>query len=209
MNRVMKNKRISAIDITDSGDEVLIASYYVNESGKTVSEITALPTATSDSRLIFTVEDAAIYECRYLDNGGFVLICSDALRFYSSDGKQTDVISYTESGVTRYVSDREGVLLVGTDKSDPTKSKLSFYGSDGGFKGEISVDADFADVTKDKDSALVLYDDRLSRVGLGFCEQYSVKESLPPLKVIAGSNSVFVCTEGVAYISQKEKEGES
>ena len=152
------------------------------------------------------MEDTAVYKCCYLDNGGFVLICSDSLRFYSSEGKQTALISYNESGVTRYVSDRDGVLLVCADQSDPTKSKLSFYGSDASFKGGISVDSDFADITKDGESAFVLYEDRLLRVGLTFSEQYTVKESLPPLKVVAGSNSVFVCTEGVAYISQKEGE---
>lgn len=207
MNRVMKNKRISAVDLTDAGDEVLIAAYYTDQSGRTVSEITVLPTATSESRLLFTVEDAMVYSCSFLEDGSFMLVCSDGVRFYGADGKSVATVTYNEGEAARYLTDRGGLLLVGSDPENSAGCILSFYGKDGALVGEISADSRFIDIVKDGGGAYLLYADRIERVSADSSDKvlYAVRDTLIPVKLTSNGERLFVCTEGMAYIPEKEE----
>ena len=205
MNRVMKNKHISSIALTDSGDEILICSYFVDENGQSVSEITVLPTSSDQSRLLFTLRDTAVYGCSYFEDGSFVLLCRDGLKFYSREGKHTLDLTYNDTSAVRHTVTDTGVLLVLENKNDPSKCTVVRTDSTGKSVSRYEFDTGILDLAFDKDTLYLLYSDRAVRVkGEEKPVQVPIDKGRRAIAFASGSGAPYVCTRTVAYIPEWE-----
>ena len=211
MNRILKNKYISAIDLTDSGDEIIICAYAVNEQGGIVSEITLLPTSANESRLVFTIDSAMVYECRYLENGGFLLVCSDGVRFYDSGGKEVSTLTYNGERVNKYITGRKGALLVLSREDSPDSIRVLCYGADASVKRSLTFEGNVIGVYRQGDYVYALYSDRLLRTSLetGEWQTHNVERGRVAIALAQWRDGVYVCTAGMAYLPEWKDADES
>ncbi len=204
INRIMKNKSISAMDLNDDGSELLVCSYYIDDLGRNMTELTILPTRSNESKLNLSLEDTAVYSCSYLEGGGFVLVCAEGLRFYNSDGNLINRFAYNGMNVIKYMIGDSGAAVIYLREYDDSACFVEQFDAKGNslFKNEAS--SDIKDAILSKDSVYLLYGDKLVITNSKGSSQISVAASPEPVKVICTEKDIFVCTTTSAIILKSE-----
>ncbi len=112
MNRIQKNKYIAAVDLSEDGKNLLIASYSVGERG-IVTEIMAIAVNSDTPTLLFTVEGVLPWDITWMEDGRFVLICDEGVKFYDAKGKLSTEYGFSDKNVIEYkVSSSAGRIAV-------------------------------------------------------------------------------------------------
>ena len=104
MNKIQKNKYVASVDLSDDGETLLIASYYVGKNG-ICTELMVLSIYSDTPSLLTTVEGTLPLEATWISEEQFVLVCDRGVKFYERNGKlyneydisQINVIEYTVS----------------------------------------------------------------------------------------------------------------
>lgn len=199
MNSIMKNKSISAMDLSADGSELLVCAYYTDERGRDMTELTLLPTSANEIRLTLTIEDTVVYSCSYFESG-FVLICGNSLRFYDSDGNLAKIYSYNNTGINKYVTGKNGVSLVSVNGNDNSLCSIEMLDTKGDTIFSVNVPSDYEDILMQDDFVYLLYRDKLVRVNVSGISEKELETPLAPIKLIFTDQDLFVCTATTAVI---------
>ncbi len=198
INSIMKNKNISAMDITSDGGELLVCSYYIDELGRDMTELTALPTLTNESRFTLTLEDTVVYSCSYLEDGKFVLVCKNELRFYDSDGNLVKIYSYNSTNINKYMTSESGVTLISHEGSNASYLNAIKLDMEGNVVFDIRLPSDFVDILDGGDYVYFLYKNRLIRANKEGQSELALTLPTSPQRVVCTDKDVFVCTSTTA-----------
>lgn len=201
INRVFKNRTVSSLAVTDDGSEVLICAYGSETNGSVTAEITALPTATKDSRLHFTVDGIIPYECGYLENGGFYIISSDGIRIYEKDGKEKSIYSFNETAPDKYMANSRGFALIYSDRNDSGRVRCLLLDEDGKVKLQRDAGYDLVSSALDGGYLYLLYSDRLVRISSDSASEFVFSSPVSVCDVCAAGD-VFVCTSTSVIIPE-------
>ncbi len=206
MNKIMKNKNVSAMALSSSGDELLLCTSQVDAYGRVQSEITLLPTSTDQNRLQFTLENTSVYSCAYLKDGAFVLMCADGMRFYDSEGGLSNAVLYSGFDAELFRVCDDTVLLCTKSESDRSESALTLYDSRGRKIFTTDIKSSQRDIACFDDGIYVLYGDDLIKYDLqGNTSLHKIKRARRALCLAFNENGLYVCTEGAAYIPKFDK----
>ncbi len=131
MNKIQKNKYIASVDLADDGKTLLIASYYVGDSG-VCTELMVLAIDSDTPKLLMTVDGTMPWEAAWLDEDSFVLVCDKGVKFYDQNGKNYDEYGFSAKNVIEYTVDSRTsrVAILFRDGNDTTASRLCVIDSD-------------------------------------------------------------------------------
>ena len=203
INRVFKNRAVSSLAVTDDGSEVLICAYGAESSGNVSAEITALPTATKESRLHFTVDGIIPYDCGYFENGGFYIISSDGIRIYKKDGTEKASYSFDGAMPVKYMADSCGFALLFSDKNESGRLRCVMLDADGRVTLERDAGYDLVSSALDGEYLYLLYSDRLVRLSSKRISEFKFSTPVNVCEVCAAGD-VFVCTSTSVIIPEWE-----
>lgn len=130
IQRIRKDKYIVSIDLLPDGSEILVTSFYTDERGRPVTEIAAHQTSSTEAPKLLTFENLLPYECRYLSDGGCLLIGSDGVKFIDSKWKIYSTSTFSDQNVIKYVTGDDFVALLSASDSDTTDLTLTCILSD-------------------------------------------------------------------------------
>ncbi len=140
MNKIQKNKYIASVDLAEDGRRLLIASYYVGDTG-ICTELMVLAIDSDQPSLLMTVEDTLPYEAAWMTDGSFALICDGGVRFYTEGGKLTARYAMDGKNLLEYQvsTDAKSVALLYKEGSDSSLYRLCVLNE----KGQSTVDRQF------------------------------------------------------------------
>jgi len=199
INRVLKNKSVTALALTPEGDELIIAAYSASESGSMVTELTVLPTMTGSSRLMFSIEGVMPYECGYLSDGAFYLIGSDGVRIYENDGSQRARIPFDGDPIS-WTADAEGFALIYPDNAESGKLTCVMLDQYGGEIFRKDAGHGSLDIAKDGEYLLLLYDDRLIKTNGSATAEIEFETPVGAVAVVSGGGEALICTQTAAIL---------
>ena len=203
INRVFKNRAVSSLAVTDDGSEVLICAYGTESNGNVSAEITALPTATDDSRLRFTLDGIIPYDCGYLENGGFYIISADGIRIYKKNGSEKSFYSFGSAAPVKYMADIHGFALLFSDKNDSGRARCVMLDENGRVTLERDAGYDIVSSALDGEYLYLLYSDRLVRLSPERISEFKFNTPVNVCEVCADGD-VFVCTSTAVIIPEWE-----
>lgn len=196
MSRVFKNKRVSALALNRSGDEVMIAACGTDQSGLPVTEITVIPTGSGSSRLLFDVEGAVPYECGYIGDEGFYLVSNDGIRIYGIEGDERKFMPFTELSPEKYSASEDGFTLVSADRVESGKTVYHVFDEKGGKLYSFNAGHGVIDDARSGDALYILYGDRAVRVSGGkVTDTYGIPAHVSVRRIIADGDRLLICTE--------------
>lgn len=142
MNKIQKNKYIASVDLSLDGKNLLIASYYIGESG-IVTELMTLAVDSDEPTLLFTLDGILPWEARWMEDGRFVLICEEGVKFFDNEGKIFNTYGFSDKNVIEYKVSRSlseiALLCAEGTKTEATRLILL----DG--EGKTSLEHSFPD----------------------------------------------------------------
>lgn len=180
-------KYVISAAVAEGGD--MIASVALAENGTDYAcEVSFARTSDTEPYKTLMYSMSLPLELSLLDDGGFVLVCDDAVRFFSSDGEPTAEHVVDGTGISCFDTESWGVLLVCRENSLGTKNKVYALDTKGNIIHEYRLDSrvDSARIARDggafvgyltdKRNALVLLADGSVRIKSHDAELSSVIE---------------------------------
>lgn len=109
-------------------------------------------------------------EMSLLDGGSFVLVCDDAVRFFSSDGEQLSEHTVEGSGISCFDIESWGVILVCRENSLGTKNRVYAFDTEGNIIYETLIDrrVDSVHIARANGDALCYLTDKKCVTVLGY-----------------------------------------
>lgn len=194
MNQIQKNKYIAAVDLSDDGKNLLIASYSVGERG-IVTELMTIAVDSDTPSLLFTVEGILPWNAAWLDEGRFVLICDEGVKFYDESGKLYSEYGFSEKNVIEYrvSSSPARVALVCRDESDTTGSHFYLLSPEGKPLIDRTFSTTVGEITFTGDSLILLSGSTAWRLSEdGAAERFDGTSTLQA--VAAAGDILYLCT---------------
>lgn len=139
LGKIRKNKYIAAIDLSEDGKSILIASYFSGESGY-VTELMSLRVDSDEPDLLFTLENTFPYRVQWTEAGEFMLCGSSGIKFFDKDGKVYNEYTFSGQNVIKYSVDASGVAVVTASTADSGLSTLTVLDHKGKQIGVYSAD---------------------------------------------------------------------
>ena len=207
INRVFKNKRVTSLALSGSGDELLITCLSTDERGQPVAEITLLPTSTGSSRLLFNIEGVVPCASGVNDDGSFWVASNDGIRVFDREGGALGKIAFDAYSASSYSASDDGFVLYCRDPNDSGKTICRLFSASA--KEIFTADAGHGliDAARSGDSLCALYRDRVIVTSPdGERDVYELTSRVTPLRIFCGEGVMTVCTEtSVETLALKEK----
>lgn len=123
---IRKNKYAVSVDISSDGSQVIVTSFYAGESGKSVTEVAAHSTSSTETDFVITLEGTIPYEARYLEDGSIVLIGDEGICFIDKEGKIAKELKYSsiDGSTVSYKIGEDRVLLLTKSGADNISSMV-------------------------------------------------------------------------------------
>lgn len=157
MNRIQKNKYIAAVDLSEDGKNLLIASYAVGERG-IVTEVMTIAVNSDTPSLLFTVEGIIPWDAVWMDNGRFVLVCDEGVKFYDESGKLYTEYGFSDQNVIEYkvCGSTDRIAVICREDSDTTGSHLYLLSGEGKTITHRKFSATVGNITFAEDQLILL-----------------------------------------------------
>jgi hypothetical protein len=157
MNRIQKNKYIAAVDLSEDGKNLLIASYAVGERG-IVTEVMAIAVNSDTPTLLFTVEGVLPWDITWMSDGRFVLICDEGVKFYDAKGKLSSEYGFSDKNVIEYKvnSSEDRIAVICREDSDTAGTHLYLLDDSGKTITHRFFSATVGDITFAEDRLILL-----------------------------------------------------
>ncbi len=156
IQKIMKNKYTTSVDIKSDGSELLVASFYTDENGQPITEIAVHPTDSTDARYTLTLRESICIEAAYLSDGSVAVICRDGVRFINNEGKIYKKSTFSGSNVLKYAIGCDAVTIV-CGKASGMTSVLRVISASGESSADIPG-TPIAVAVGEEDSAVILSD---------------------------------------------------
>ena len=136
---IFKDKYVAAAAVSSDGQWVATAS--LGESGADFAcEVSFYKVGDSEASKTVSYSMAFPLILEGLDGGNFVLLCDDAVRFFSSSGELLSETAAVGNGVSRFDAEKNGVILVCRENSMGTSSRVYTFDAEGNIIYNSSVD---------------------------------------------------------------------
>ena len=129
LNTVSKYKYVTSLDLSESGDSLVIASVYADDSGEVRSEILYLDVGKKRETAKIDLENEAVWQVSFFANDSFAVLSDKALLVYDDDGDCIKRVSYPETPSGAFVG-KDGVLLL-VSTADSRYQSIYLYDNDG------------------------------------------------------------------------------
>jgi len=144
---IFKDKYVVSSAISADGEWICIAS--LAESGADFAcETSFYKVGDSEASATYLYSMAMPLKCTGLDNGCFVVVCDDSVRFYNNSGELIKENQITGNGISSFDAEPWGVVLACREGSLGTKNRV--YACDA--KGNIIYDM----ILEDRVNSVVL-----------------------------------------------------
>lgn len=131
IQKIRKDKYIVSVDLTADGKKVLVTSFYPSDQGLPITEIASHPTSSTEADYTLTLEGILPYRASYLSDGSCALVCSDGVKFISSQGKVYNTSTFIGQNVIKYEIGSDSVSFVSASSSDTALLCLTVLFPDG------------------------------------------------------------------------------
>lgn len=210
MNKIQKNKYIASVDLTADGKNLLIASYYVGESG-IVTELMTLAVDSDEPTLLFTVGGTLPWEARWIDDEHFVLICEEGVKFFDNKGKMFNTYGFSDKNVIEYKVSRSSseIALLCTEDTGTEATRLVLLDGKGKKRLEHSFPTKISAPTFADDGLILLSGNIAWQITEdGKINQYIGDSAFQ--SAAAGGETLYLCTYTRAILHDwKEQEKNS
>lgn len=116
--------------VGDGGGQIAAAS--ISENGADYACAVAFSRTTDKTTYSTLYYSMSLpLELSALDGGGFVLVCDDAIRFFSSNGEQTAEHTVFGNGLVAFDAEPWGAILVCAENSMGTQNRVYVFDSEG------------------------------------------------------------------------------
>lgn len=205
MNKIQKNKHIASVDLTEDGKNLLIASYYIGESG-IVTELMTLAVDSDTPTLLFTVEGILPWEAAWLSDKSFVLICDQGVKFYDEGGKIYNEYGFSEKNVIEYrVSQSPArIALICREGSDTQSTRLYLLSETGQPLAERAFTTAVEQLTFAEDQLILLSGNTAWRISEDGNTEYFDSDSALQA-VVADKDVFYLCTPTRAVVPSWKK----
>lgn len=194
MNKIQKNKYIASADLSADGKTLLIASYYVGETG-ICTELMVLSIDSDTPSLLLTVENTMPWEAAWLDDKNFVLVCDEGVKFYNESGKVYSEYGFSEKNVIEYTVSQSTsrVAILCKESGDTASSRLCILSADGKVVFERSFAGNAEQITFYQDQLILISGNTVYNIpedgaGRQFESDVAVRA------VAAGGDTLYLCT---------------
>lgn len=193
VSRILKDKLVMQVCFNKAGTRAMVLSAY-NENGSYVSELMAIDPYSDEPLWTVKLDGSLVCRGAFTSDGGFMVLCDDAMRFYSSSGKE--ITKYTFTGLvplTYAFSDSYSVAvfnknIVGDDNTVVVTDTQGVTIYSATHSGQI-LDIEVMD-----DAVYILFDSQVTRINLLTGETTDVGiESGGKSLLLKDSLSLMVC----------------
>lgn len=194
MNVIRKNKHIASVDLTDDGKNLLFACYSVEETS-IVTELMTIPVDSETPTALIHLEGILPWEVCWLDNGRFVLICDEGVKFFDKTGKIYNEYGFSGKNVIEYkvCSTTSRIALICREENDTSGSHLYLLSDEGKLTVQREFDTTVGEITFWNDSVILLSDKTAWQITqTGSALRYDCSSTL--LAATAGGNTLYLCT---------------
>lgn len=194
MNRIQKNKYIAAVDLSDDGKQLLIASYSVGERG-IVTELMTIAVNSDTPSLLFTVEGILPWEAAWIGDGSFVLICDKGVKYYDETGKLYTEYGFSDQNVIEYkVSGSDGrIALICREENYTVGSHLYLLDRKGKTLMHRKFSTTVGEIAFQKDQLILLSGSTAWQIAKdGTTHRYDCFTNLQA--AVWGGDTLYLCT---------------
>ena len=201
VNKIMKYKYVTAIDLSENGKRLLISSVYIGENGDLKSEVTVMSVGSERVSDTLVVDGGVVYACSFFDDGSFFLLTDDALRFYNKKGEYKKSVAH-ELKMSFFAVSGRGVSLVYEDTGD--QNKLISYDKSGEKTSSALFKGRVLDLIADEYTAYALTENEVIAATLSGGKTKSIeipsaiKGAFRPYLISGANGDVYVCSGGTA-----------
>ncbi len=203
LNRTMRiymDKYVVASAVSGDGDAIAVASVSENMEGFGY-ELSFYK--SGEDKALKTVEKAMSFPVtlRALNGGNFVLICDDAVRFYSADGDEVKTNSLEGLSPSCFDATRQGVIVVCRTEGIGGESRVYSYDYEGNIIFDKVIDMKLtgaAATCRAEDETAGYATDGASVVKLGEGELESVNSDEEILAITDTEKGLLICSKDKA-----------
>lgn len=123
---IRKNKYAVSVDISSDGSQVIVASFLAGENGKSMTEVAAHSTTSTETDFVITLEGTIPYEAKYLNDGSIALVGADRICFIDEEGKIVKTLEYSsiDGNIVSYKIGEDRVLLLIKSGANSIRSEV-------------------------------------------------------------------------------------
>lgn len=191
IQKIRKDKYIVSVDLSPDGKTVLVTSFYSSDQGQPVTEVASHPTSSTEADYILTLDGVLPYQARCLSDGSCALVCSDGVKFISSDGKVYNASTFAGQNVIKYEIGSDFVSYVSSSQSDASALSLTVL-----FPDKAKMTADTAGepvLLSTSENCTYLYDGEFLCV-LNHTDGTWTKQAVePPQAILCDGEKVYLC----------------
>ena len=194
MNVIRKNKHIAAVDLTEDGKNLLFACYSVEEDGL-FTELMAIPVNSETPTVRLYLSGIIPWEVRWLDDGRFLLICDEGVKFFDETGKIYYEYGFSDKNVIEYkvCSTTSRIAVICREDNDTTGSHLYLLSADGTLITQRKFDTTVGEITFWHDRIILLSDKTAWQIAeTGDTWRYDCSSVLQA--AAADSDTLYLCT---------------
>lgn len=194
MNVIRKNKHVASVDLTEDGKTLLLACYSVEKQG-IVTEIMAIDVDSETPTILMQVEGIIPWEIRWMEDGRFVLIYDEGVKFFDETGKIYYEYGFSDKNVIEYkvCGTTSRIALVCRENNDTTSSHLYLLSEEGELLLQRKFDTAVGEITFWNDRVLLLADKTAWLIAEnGGTLRYDCHSTLQA--AAAGGTTLYLCT---------------
>ena len=204
MNKIQKNKYIASVDLSADGKMLLIASYYVGDEG-IETEIMTLAVDSDEPTLLFTIPGILPWEAAWMEpnNGEFVLICEEGVKFFNSKGKICNEYGFLGENVIEYSvnSAKAEVAVVTRQGVDTSATRVVLLNNQGKVLHDASYTEPIQSTAITYDGLILLFKDTAHKIADGKTTVFSVQDTLLQT-VVHSADTLYLCTPTRAILPE-------
>jgi len=189
------------MDISSDGGTLLISSVNADNTGAFTSEAMLIRTGESSAREEISISGALVYDCRFFDDGSFVLLTDKAMRFYNSRGEYKESYRYGYGFPDHFFISGDSIVFAYEGKDTERKCTIVSYSSDGEHLMTREIEGAYRDMCATSHEAFVLLDTGVFRVSLktGKVKYFSAEE----YPYIKGKEGIIMGAAEDIYVTGK------
>ena len=194
MNKIQKNKYIASVDLSEDGETLLIASYYVGNSG-ICTELMALSIYSDTPSLLTTVEGTMPMEAMWISEDRFVLVCDRGVNFYDQNGKLYSEYDISRKNLIEYTvsPDNAQIALLYREATDTSLYRLCVLDEKGKSVLNHTFDRQVEQITFAGKDVLLLSEMTALRLSANG-ELHQFKHDSAFRAVLANEDTLYLCT---------------
>ena len=194
MNKIQKNKYIASVDLSEDGETLLIASYYVGKTG-ICTELMVLSIYSDTPTLLTTVEGRMPLEAAWISEDRFALVCDRGVNFYDQKGKLCGEYEISQKNLVEYSvsTDNAQIALLYKEETETSVYRLTVLDPSGKPILRHTFDHPVSEVTFAGKEVLLLADNIAYRLTeKGELSRFQADSALRA--ILADSDRVYLCT---------------